>query len=189
MRSPKSEKEKEELFREYFAGYYNSIKLYALGILKDNDDAKEVAQNVFMSFWQNMESVDYNNNVVGYLFLSAKWKCLRILDLRKYSTQYKKYGKPDNYIDLAIARNSNLHSIWDSELIDIVNHTLESMPEKTREVFVMNKFNNFSQQEIAQKQNCSVKNVEYRMASAMKILREALKDYLPFILGIFISKF
>ena len=42
MRLPKTEKEKEELFREYFARYYHNIKIYAYGILKDNDDAKEI---------------------------------------------------------------------------------------------------------------------------------------------------
>lgn len=181
---------KEEIFKRCFDQYYQSIRTYAFGIVKDDDDAKEIVQNVFMELWNNIDSIDIENNIAGYLFISARWKCLRVIELRKYSNQYKKYGSDTgNYIDYTIARNSNIHSIWNSELMDIVSKTLSTLPDKTREAFVMNKFNNFSHQYIAEKQNCSVKNIEYRMSLAIKALKEALKDYLPAILlGIFTSR-
>ncbi len=189
MISHKPDSVKEEIFKQCFDLYYQNIRVYAFGILRDEDDAKEVVQNVFLGLWNNINSIETENNIAGYLFTSAKWKCLRIIELRKYSNQYKKYGSDtENYIDFTVAHNSNLHSIWDSELMDIVSKTLGTLPEKTREAFVMNKFNNFSHQDIADKQNCSIKNVEYRMSSAIKALKEALKDYLPTVLGFFITK-
>lgn len=174
----------EKHFNVLFEEYYNAIKYYAYGILKNEEDALEVAQNVFMQLWQNIDSIEFDNNIAGWLFLSAKWKCYRVLDKRKHTLLYKNSKKTDSKIDIVIARNSNIHTVWSSEVAEIIRKTLASLPPKTAEVFIMNKFCNFSQQQIAEHQNCSIKNIEYRMAYAVKALKEALKDYWPIILGI-----
>ena len=48
------------------------------------------------------------------------------------------------------------------------------MPPKTKEAFMLNRFRNKTYSEIAQIQNVSEKNIEYRISSALKILRKAM---------------
>ena len=60
------------------------------------------------------------------------------------------------------------------------------MPPQTREVFMMSRFQNKSNKEIAESMNISVKSVEYHITKTLKVLRVALKDYLPIFFFLFI---
>ena len=60
------------------------------------------------------------------------------------------------------------------------------MPPQTREEFMMSRFQNKSNKEIAESMNISVKSVEYHITKTLKVLRVALKDYLPIFFFLFI---
>lgn len=54
----KKEKEKRECFERIFKMYYNNIVYFAFHYLNDYEAAREVAQDVFMIIWQNMEKLE-----------------------------------------------------------------------------------------------------------------------------------
>ena len=56
--------------------------------------------------------------------------------------------------------------------------TLDSLPERTREIFVRSRFRGQSYKQIASEMDCTVKSVEFEVSKAMKRLRINLKDYL-----------
>ena len=55
------------------------------------------------------------------------------------------------------------------------------MPEKTRTAFIRDRLDGKSHKEIAEELGISVKGVEYHIGRAVKILRDNLKDYAPFL--------
>ena len=105
-------------------------------------------------------------------------------------TQVRREDTKDDLIqwkqrELAI-RISNLEGcnpsyIFSQEIKSIVMKTLNQLPEQTKKVFIMNRFENKSGKEIAQTLGISVKGVDYHMNKALKELRAALKDYLPIL--------
>lgn len=171
----------EKLFNYYFDNYYQKIKCYAFGILKNDDEAQDVAQNAFLSLWRNKNEVDFDDNIPGYLFTSARWKCLNIINKRLKSSIYRDEQTIDNRLKLCITQNSGIDNC-DFKLVEIINATMDKLPQKTKEVFYMSKFNNYSHNDIAEKMDCSIKTIEYRMTQALKALRVALKDYIPVIM-------
>ena len=48
------------------------------------------------------------------------------------------------------------------------------MPPKTKDAFILSRFKHKTYSEIAQIQNVSEKNIEYRISEALKILRKAM---------------
>ena len=70
-----------------------------------------------------------------------------------------------------------------------INKALDELPEKSREIFMMSRFDNLKYREIAEKLNISVKTVETQMSRALKTLREKLSDLIMglilFLLNIF----
>ena len=48
----------------------------------------------------------------------------------------------------------------------------------------MNRFQNMTYHEIAEKLNVSSKTVDYRIQQALKLLRVELKDYLPLLMAL-----
>jgi RNA polymerase sigma-70 factor (ECF subfamily) len=54
---------------------------------------------------------------------------------------------------------------------------MNSLTQKSREVFVLSRFNGLKYREIAEKLDISIKTVETHMSVALKHLRKELKDY------------
>ena len=73
----------------------------------------------------------------------------------------------------------NPEDIFSTEVQQIVTATLALLPEQTRRVFEMSRFENKTNKEIAEELQLTVKGVEYHITKALKPLRENLKDYLP----------
>lgn len=79
----------------------------------------------------------------------------------------------------------NPEEIFSSEIQLIVQRTLQSLPEQTRHIFEMSRFENKTVKEIALETNLTVKGVEYHITKALKALRINLKDYLPLFYFLF----
>ena len=65
---------------------------------------------------------------------------------------------------------------------------LNTLPEKCREIFELNRFEGLKYAQVAEKLGISVKTVETQMSKALKILREQLLKYLTFLFIILIDK-
>ena len=63
------------------------------------------------------------------------------------------------------------------ELQGIIDHTLDSLPERCSRIFRLNRFEGLKYHEIAQKLSISLKTVEANMGKALKMLRKNLKEY------------
>jgi len=68
------------------------------------------------------------------------------------------------------------------ELMEQLDHAIKNLPEDYRNAFEMNRFDEMTYKEIAEKLDVSEKTIAYRISQALKILRKELKDYLPFLL-------
>jgi RNA polymerase sigma-70 factor (ECF subfamily) len=73
------------------------------------------------------------------------------------------------------------NDIFSIEVQQIIESTLNSLPDRTKEIFMMKHFGNKPYKEISDFFNISVKGVDYHMMQSIKALRSALKDYLPFL--------
>jgi len=65
-------------------------------------------------------------------------------------------------------------------------NAIESLPQKCREIFILNKIEGKKQKIIAQELNISINTVESQMAIAYKKLKEVLKDHVPLLIFLFI---
>ena len=67
------------------------------------------------------------------------------------------------------------------ELESIIERTMADLPPRCREIFMLSRFEGKKNQEVADELNISVKAVEAQISKALKVLRVALKDFLPFV--------
>ncbi len=85
--------------------------------------------------------------------------------------------------DYETAYESDTFSV--AELETKISSALDKLPERCRQIFMLNRFEDLKYKEVAEKLGISVKTVEVQMSKALKILREELKDYI-YILILFL---
>ncbi|MCT4643675.1 MAG: sigma-70 family RNA polymerase sigma factor, partial [Carboxylicivirga sp.] len=76
----------------------------------------------------------------------------------------------------------NTDSLLNQELEQLVNSTLENLPLKCRQIFIMSRFEGKKYKEIADELSISVKTVETQIGRALSVFRKALSAYLSVLL-------
>ena len=149
--------------------------------MNDEDTAKEITQNVFINLWQNKKHIDSDRPVKSYLFTSVRNRCLNhIRDNKKFRSSVLDV----EIADYETAYESDAFSV--EELETKISSALDKLPERCRQVFTLNRFEDMKYKEVAEKLNISVKTVEVQMSKALKIMREELKDYILVLLLLYL---
>jgi len=70
--------------------------------------------------------------------------------------------------------------VFTREILEMVDKALKLLPEQTRRIFMMSRYQYLSHKEIAENLNLSTKSVEFHIAKTLKVLKAELRDYFPF---------
>jgi len=167
----------EKSFETLFRTYYKSLCLFAHKIVKDAVIAEEIVQDIYYYMWDKREVLELSTSVKSYLFKSVYNNSLKYIRHQKIVKNY----------EVMVGGNDSPFEIQDNyaeigEIMDIINRTLEEVPERTREIFELNRNAGLKYQEISEKLNISIKTVEAHMTSILKLFRENLRDYMTVIL-------
>jgi len=168
--APMDESSFEGLFREYFA----PLMGFARKILGNEEDAREVVQSVFIKLWEKRDQIDLSTSMKSYLFTSVHNRSLNVIrDRKKFSDS--ELPDPAGEWDVSA-------QIESMELEGKIRAALDELPEKCREVFMLNRFEGLKYLEIAERLGISAKTVENQMSKALKLLRDKLSHYLGLLL-------
>lgn len=168
-------------FEEMFRTYFSSLCYFAQKYIPDLDSSKEIVHSIFISIWEKREEFDFEKPAKSYLFTSVYNRCMN------YIRDQKKFVDNENsemLLENEAVYNDHLEA---AELESRIWKVINSLPEKCREVFVLNRFEGKKYAEIADNLNISVKTVEAQMSKALKVLRDHLRDYIHLILFILIK--
>jgi len=154
-----------------FKQYYEVMCRTAIRITKERSLAEDIVQEVFFELYKKREKLKIES-LVGYLKRAV------------YNRSINKVKGRKDHVDadeIAYELSDNGHNSQDEmeygELETFINGVIDSLPEKCRLVFVLNRFEQLSYKEVAAKMNISVKTVENQMSKALKILRAEFEKY------------
>ncbi|MCG8582922.1 MAG: RNA polymerase sigma-70 factor [Bacteroidales bacterium] len=169
-------------FRLLFDSYYRILHAYALKFV-DSDYANDVVQDLFSKIWDKRNELSIKTSLHNYLFTGIRNNCLQILEKQKVRNRYKQ----DKEKQLAIDELHHFHSEASQSLLEIelqnkIEEAIAKLPEQCQKVFRMSRIKLVRNIEIAEQLQISPKTVEKHLSKALKIMREELKDYLPFLL-------
>jgi RNA polymerase sigma-70 factor (ECF subfamily) len=168
-------------FEEIFRTHYSPLCAYANGFLKDPDNSEEVVQEVMFRIWTKRESLVIDTSVSSYLYRAVRNSCMNVIKHMQVREEYK--TRQENNTD----DRGNKHDdpLIASELGEMIRRAIDRLPMERRKVFILSRYDGLTYQQIAEKLGISVKTVENQMGSALRSLREELKDYLPLVLLVF----
>jgi len=166
-----------------FEPLYNKLwtKLFAVSFnyVRDKAVAQEIVQDVFVSLWIKRNRLEKVNDIMAFALRATRNRIYDHFDRQAVRDQYilslsKSQGRP---------ANSTQQQIEYEETFNIIDTEINMLPDTTRKVFRLSRFDKFNNEEIASHLNLSVKAVEYHITQALKQLRIKLK-YIGIILMI-----
>jgi RNA polymerase sigma-70 factor (ECF subfamily) len=172
----------EPTFERVYRHFLKPLHVYAINILKDEDAAEGMVQNVFLKLWERKEQLNLSGSIQAYLYASVYNACLNYLRHQKVRLTHED--------QIAYAMTNKGETGNRAELMDLkqkLQQAMNELPEKCRTIFQLSRFEELKYQEIADRLGISVKTVENQMGKALKVLRLKLVDYLPLIIWL-ISK-
>jgi len=175
-------------FEKFYLTWYSRAKFFAKEYVVLETISEDIVQDVFIHLYERQDILDGYANPVAYLFTSIKNKSLDYL--RKRIAEDKARIDMQSEFELSLQMKCDSLEILNTNFPDeegikkILNKALQSLPERCRDIFIMNKIEGKKQKEIADELRISVNTVESQMAVAYKKLREELKDYIPLLVFI-----
>lgn len=177
--------EREVYFEKVYRNNFRKIYFYAKNYLVNDVDAKNVTQDVFLTFFEEIDEVDTERDVLPYLFVMARYKSMNVLRRKRVHNRFydnEKLKHTRESIAYEALEDYTSVALYSEEIRSLVNKSLEEMPDKVRSTYELSRESHLKNREIAEMQLISIKTVEYRLNYALKILRKNLRDYLYVII-------
>lgn len=157
-------------FETVFDLFHQSIFHFLLFKTKDQAAAEDLLQEAFFKLWKNRAVLDENQSLKNYLYTISDNLVLNHIRHLKVVSKHQVQAEVKIF-----SSDSNPHYIMEeNELNRNLMNVIESLPEKTRIIFLMSRMEDLTYQEIAERLSISIKTVEGHMVKALKTLRGTL---------------
>ena len=162
-----------EAFDKLFRQYYASLVRFSFRFVADEDIAAEVVQDFFVHLWTKHKSLSINSSIKSYMMQSVRNLSLTYINKERSHAESNLsiYSEEGEAFDAS-------EELQGQNLENAYRKIVAGMPEKRREVFMLSRFDGLKYAEIAERLNLSQKTVEAHISSAIKQLKDGLKDYI-----------
>ncbi len=143
-------------------------------LIPDHSTAEDLAQEVFVRFWEKREQIHITSSVSAYLRRMAINEALAYL---RRQQRFREEEMDPQLSELSTDNGVEMQLLH-SELEQRIRSAIDTLPPKCKAIFQLSRFEEMTYQEIADQLDISIKTVENQMGKALRILRELLKDYL-----------
>ncbi|MDR3132517.1 MAG: RNA polymerase sigma-70 factor [Prevotellaceae bacterium] len=158
-------------FESFFIKNYPRVKNFARRLLMSEQDAEDIAQDIFLkivnkpAIWQDPEQSG------KYLFTMTKNYIFNLIKHRKIEQNYEKLVIAEKSVAEEFGVTDKLYA---KETALLVQYAVEQMPPQRRDIFKMSRIEGMSNALIAEKTSLSIRTVERHLYLALKDLKNIL---------------
>jgi RNA polymerase sigma-70 factor (ECF subfamily) len=166
-------------FDKIFDKYFHQIVAFVNSYIHNWEDANDIAQNSLIVVWENRDKLREGVSIEPYLFKVAKNGALDYLKSLKVRQKHAQDVQSEEKQMISELNELSLE-LFDVEKFkaNVLKRKLKgillTLPFNDRKIFVLSRFNNLTNAEIAEILNISPKTVEKRISLTLKILRKKI---------------
>lgn len=158
-----------EAFKELYDLYHGRLTLKLVYLLKSEELAQDVLQDIFVKIWEIRKTIDPKGNFGGLLYTMASNLAKNVFRKSIYDQLMRsEFAKNDSYSpfeDLDNASNAKI----------VLNIALDRLTPRQREVYCLHKIEGLSYREISKLLSISESAINHHIQLANKQLKEILK--------------
>lgn len=176
----------DDLFQEIWARHGSYIYSLAYRITQDHHSAEEIFQEVMMQLIQKIDTYRGQSKFsswlyrvtanASYTFFRQKRKVDKEISLDNYAP-YDENGTLMGKIAHKGWSNRPDDVLFSKEAIDIIEKSINELPEPYRVVLILRDVDGFSNFEVSETLEISVPAVKTRLHRARLVLRDKISDY------------
>ena len=162
----------QDAFEEIYRRYWQKLLRSAQFKLRSKETIEEILQDLFISLWEKRERVVIEN-LEAYLNTSLKYLIIN---------QIKKQILQEKFVEYSLKKNELTDDVDESvafnELSVAIEKAIGQLPEKTQQIFRLNRLEYKSVKEIAVLLETPERTVEYHITQALRTLRIHLREFI-----------
>lgn len=172
-------------FTQLFTDYRERFVRFAHSYVRNMPVAEDIVIDALVYYWENRAKLATDDNIPGYVLTAIKHKCLNYLQhlqvRKEYSEQAQEFVDWEYNLSISTLEAFDPYELFTKEIQDIIDKTLVELPAQTRKVFILSRYENKSNKEIADLLSITTKGVEYHITKALSQLRKSLSDYISIL--------
>ncbi|WP_028297424.1 RNA polymerase sigma-70 factor [Olivibacter sitiensis] len=176
----------EKALERLYLRYYDLLFRQAYGILKDRVLAEDIIQDTFMHIWQRRETLSIRGSIKAYLQAMVRYQVFHSIKNGQARPQVYENLSERMAMDMGLSPQDILE---EKELIKSIAATVDTLPERCKEVYIMSREQQLTHKEIAEQLNISTKTVENQITKALHTIKNSLKNFLFLLLSGIIAIF
>ena len=157
-------------FAEIYDHYSKRVYAFSVKSLKDNSEAENAVQTIFMRLWEHREELNEELSLIAYLFKLTKNHIINVNKRKIYKEILTEYLKENSESQVDLNKDIDC-----KDIVRFVERLLEELPERRKEMFLLNRNDGLTYREIANKLNVSENTVDTQIRNALNYLREKVR--------------
>jgi RNA polymerase sigma-70 factor (family 1) len=168
----------EHSFEQLYNALWSRLYSAAYNYVRNTVNAQEIVQEVFVKLWLKREDLTEVNDIHAFAMRAVQFRIYDFFDKQKVEAKYIQH-----VVDHGDLKISNTHHLAEyNETLSLIEQEINQLPNTTKSVFRLSRFEQFSNEEIANNLKISIKTVEYHITQSLKHLRLRLGNFLFLIL-------
>jgi RNA polymerase sigma factor (sigma-70 family) len=153
----------EKIFYETRDRIYGFLKK----IMHDNAKVEDCMQQCYLKLWETLDTIDTEKDVLPLLYTYSRNICI---DMLRRNTRYVWLDDLSSFSETVTDERTPQAYMNQKEAITELEHMINRMPARRKQVFRLIRLSGFTYREAAQQLNISVSTVEKHMHEAHKSL-------------------
>jgi RNA polymerase sigma-70 factor, ECF subfamily len=165
-----------EAFQQLFDQFHLKIINTCYSLVHNQEDAEDITQEVFFEVYLSINHFKEEASLSTWIYRIAINKSLNFLRKRKIKAMFTSLENLLTFKETASIQN-NKQGLENDELKKVLHKAIDNLPKKQRIAFMLFKYDDLPQKEIAEIMNCNVNAVEVLIHRAKYNLNKQLKPY------------
>lgn len=147
----------------------NKLLRMARQILQNEEEAKDVLQDVFLKLWQKREELEKVDNLEAFAVRMTRNRCLDVIRSRRTVSMevVKKNEKPEE-------DSSDTDHLENSEMSGLVKKIIGGLPDLQRTIIQLRDIEQMEYEEIAEATDMNVNTIRVNLSRARKKVRDEI---------------
>lgn len=164
----------ERTFRGIIESYSNDLLYYVRCSVRSKEEAEEIVSDVFFEVWQNKDSINEIRSIKAWLLTITHNKTISHLRKKDNSSIYLTWDEVGDHV-ISHELQTPDEELISHEEISRINHIINNLPPRCKQVFVLAKIEKLPYKDIADLLSISVKTINVHVAKALELISEGLE--------------